>query len=456
MSRRRLRRAAVAAIIACTAVSPAAHAFSPPGTVTSTGDGTFYYRMGGGRPFGDLPASQNATFAINPANMLRLPQACSSMDAMASIAQILNLVSNAADEAEAIMIYAAQQAIAALPAIILQRASPGLYEHFMEALRKARLIVDVAAKSCEAIVEDAKDGNNPFEDWIKISRRETMKAQTGGGGGPVEAKQTVDATNGDEGVAWLTGRAGGQGQPPITVITDTVRAGYNILVGRQPNADGAPDGAAAGMAMVKQWPTPDAAAAWAVSVIGDDEIRTCQGCDVAVSHPGVGLVPDYDKTRTDLEPKLHQVLDADTAPTLEQLLAISPPDLLITSQMVSEIRQQFPDPQDRELLVVRLAADVAATKTVESALMIRRCLLTGRGVPEIGNLKPAVERIRHGVFEFDQEITMLMAEKEFREKNMARTALTVLAEAANRRQQSLSAAQPVGQAGKPFIGGGVR
>jgi hypothetical protein len=120
------------------------------------------------------------------------------------------------------------------------------------------------------------------------------------------------------------------------------------------------------------------------------------------------------------------------------------------------MRLQFPDPQDRELLIARLAADIAVTKTANVALLAWRCLLTGRSVPEIGNVQPAVERIDKAVDDLVREIYMLITEKELREKAMPRTALVVLAEAANRRQQSLAAAQPAAKGGRPFIGGAVR
>ncbi|HYN38822.1 MAG TPA: integrating conjugative element protein [Rhodospirillales bacterium] len=433
-----------------------ASAQAVPGTLTSSGDGTFYYRMGGGRPLGDRPASPTATFRLNPSNMLKLPQACSSMDAMASLAELLNLITTAADQAEAIMVYAANAAIAALPAIILQRASPGLYEHFMEAMRRMQEVVTLSAKSCQDMVEDAKAGENPFEDWVKIARRETMKRQIGAATGPVAAQRTVDATNGDAGVPWLGGSAGGVGQPPIMVISDTARAGYNVLTGRPPEATGAPAGAAATLPLVEQWPTVEDAVAWTVRVVGDEEVRTCAGCDAAVTAAGAGLMPDYDQTRIALEPQLRALLDAGPPATMAQLIEVSPPDLLITPQIIEEIRLQFPDPQDRELLVSRLAADIAATKTIERALMARRLLLTGRGVPEIGNVKAAVARIKEAVAELGTEITTLLEEKEFREKAMPRTALVVLAEAANRRQQSLAAAPPAAHGGRPFIGGAIR
>ena len=74
----------------------------------------------------------------------------------------------------------------------------------------------------------------------EISRGTDWKTVIGSGGlDIVTAKQEIDANVGRSGVMWLcNARAGGEGQPPILVVEDVTRAGWNALMNRESCATG--------------------------------------------------------------------------------------------------------------------------------------------------------------------------------------------------------------------------
>ena len=150
---------------------------------------------------------------------------------MASVGNILNNIKDGTENMLNSMVAAANAAIAALPALILQRANPGLYDLFQNALLKAEETVNLTTKSCEQIEYELAQGKDPLREWIVLSKGHDWKLIMGSGGVDiVDAKRQVEDNNGKNGIPWLGGRRGGEGQEAIAVIADTVRGGYNVTL----------------------------------------------------------------------------------------------------------------------------------------------------------------------------------------------------------------------------------
>ena len=76
---------------------------------------------------------------------------------------------------------------------------------------------------------EVAQGKNPYADLITLSKGNNWKVQMGiSGNDAVTAKTTVESSNGDNGVPWIGGQAGGSGQPVLEFTGDIVEAGYNI------------------------------------------------------------------------------------------------------------------------------------------------------------------------------------------------------------------------------------
>jgi len=177
-----------------------------------------------------------------------------------------------------------------LPALILQRANPGLYDMFQNALLQAKETMQIATKSCEQMEAEIAKGKNPYADLITLSKGNDWKLQMGiGGNDAVTAKKAVEAANGDNGVPWIGGQAGGAGQPVLEFTGDLVKAGYNINMNRPITATG-PVPLASATRLTEIWPTPTDARNWVVDVVGENIVTTCDTCRKD-SIPGTGLLP---------------------------------------------------------------------------------------------------------------------------------------------------------------------
>ena len=146
----------------------------------------------------------------------------------------------------------------------------------------------------------------PADDWTLVSTGQSWRNVAAAGADLIAAKETVDAKAGEGGVPWTCGELrGGAGQPPVAVNADTVIAGYNVLLNRSPCETSAPPPAAADESrLVTQWATPAAAAAFAVEVLGDTTIQTCQDCERVRGTPGKGLAFVQEDTQRDIETAL--------------------------------------------------------------------------------------------------------------------------------------------------------
>lgn len=391
-----------------------------------TGSGAWYYEIGGAEPVSAAPNANVTAITISANAALRMPNSCSSLDPVLSVSNILDDIKSGIDQFEDSMVLAANSAIAALPSIILQRANPGLYDHFQNAMLNATARVNVAVKSCEEMVEDARNGENPFKDWVHISRGYSWNAQLAAvGNDPVTARDAVDTDNGDAGVPWLGGARGGAGQPPIQVIRDTVHAGYNVTLNRAADASGAPPAATPTPRLVELWAAPEDAGTWAREVLGDMDVQTCEGC-VPQTAPGIGLLPKYEAEKQTIITDLAAIVSGASAPTLANLKQVSAPQVVVTRQIIDALKN-VEDAQELGVLLNRLAADVASARTVERALAVRRLIVTGKKVPEIAAYGAAVDENLDALQVVEREIDNFLYEHRIRRELVSKTAQLVLA-----------------------------
>ena len=114
--------------LAALSISPTYGAQGP------TEDGFWYYQIGGAQPI-SAPANPSVvSVTLGGSAQLGLGYSCAKFDPVAAVTHTLNNIKSGADDMMNAMTAAASSAIAALPALILQRANPGLYDLFQNAL----------------------------------------------------------------------------------------------------------------------------------------------------------------------------------------------------------------------------------------------------------------------------------------------------------------------------------
>jgi integrating conjugative element protein (TIGR03755 family) len=286
---------------------------------------------------------------------------------------LANTLNSAAKNIQGVLVNAASAAIASAPGLNLQCGSVGLYELYQQdGLRQWLGRHRKAANRCSPTWRVAK---TLIDRSLTLSKsyswRDQMgKSQTGNDSVDVlQAMNIVDSKGGDGGVPWVGGQnAGGRDQPPILVVSDVVKAGYNIEQGRDPtgNDQGQPD-----TRVAQVWKSPAEAVDYARAVLGDVKIETKNNAD-REAQPGHGLGPKIEQDRQDGLAALSKLVNGNAAPSPDELAKVSAPGTQLNRDVVETIRRF--QPQERAVVVGKLAAERATAANVERAMMLRRLL----------------------------------------------------------------------------------
>lgn len=429
-------------------LSPSSYAAQAP-----TEDGLWYYEIGGAEPV-SVPANPAVvSTTLGGSAQLGLGYSCGKFDPVAAVTNTLNDIGSGVDNMMNAMTAAATSAIASLPALILQRANPGLYDLFQNALIKAEETMQLATKSCEQMEAEIAQGKNPYADLITLSKGNDWKVQMGiGGNDAVTAKDTVESSNGDNGVPWIGGQAGGTGQPVLEFTGDIVEAGYNINMNRAVT-DTTPVPAASATRLSEIWSSPAEARDWTVDVVGENIVTTCDTCRKD-SIPGTGLLPKLYQESATVTTEIQNLVSGATPLTLANLDQITAPGVAITRQVIEAIREM--PASEQSLIMGRLVSEISTARTVEKALYARRLLLSGRQVPEVYATEVAREHADNSIAELDKEIENLLFETRVRKEVVSDTVATLLERAAAKRQSSLTVPEVPTLDPNPLRGGRVQ
>ena len=367
------------------------------------------YSIGGGRPVSMTSAANMRSLSVGAgwnSNLI-----CGNMSLTTTLQNQLNGVTQGFQAIMSTVIQNATSAVASLPALIIQRADPGLYNLLTNGVLQARLDFDRSKMTCRSIANRMADAAGGQLGWDQLAEGFAMRDAVASNDA-VSAVTQAEANRGNNGVPWVGGtNAGGNAQAPIRVIGDITRTGYNLLNDRDV-ADTTPlDPTLCGASLTCQtWASPDAAAAWAVRVLGEQEQRTCEACPKTVAKAGVGLTPLIQEEYEQKFEALKELLDGNRSTSPENLLAASSTSLPLTRGVIEALR----DEPDQDILGRRFASEVALASILEKALLLQRTLLTGRGEPNVVANELAQQAISRQSDILDREILSLKTELELR------------------------------------------
>lgn len=367
------------------------------------------YSIGGGRAVSMSGAANMRSIGVGVgwnSNLI-----CGDMSISTTIQNQLNGLTNGFQTIMSSVIQNATSAVASLPALIIQRADPGLYNLLTNGVLQARLDFDRSKMTCRAIANRMADAAGGQMGWDQIAEGMALR-QAVASTDAVSAIDEAESNRGNNGVPWVGGgNAGGQGQRPVRVVGDVTRAGYNLLNGRDVADTGSIDpNSCSGNLACQTWRSPDDAAAWAVRVLGEQEQRTCESCTKTTTTPGVGLTPLIQEEYDDKLQALQELVAGSRPTSFDNLQAASAASLPITRGVIEALR----DEPDQDILARRLASEVALASVLEKALLLQRTLLTGRKEPNVSANELAQRAVSHESDILDREIHNLKTELELR------------------------------------------
>lgn len=423
-------------------------------------DNNLYYEIGGGGPVSASAGAGHRPGQLSLGVNWNQGSACGGLNPQATVANQLNGATRGFQNMMGSVVQNATGAVASLPAMIIQRASPGLYDLLSNGVLQGRLDFDKAKTSCKAMAKRAADAVTSGG-WKQQAEAENWQATAATNNDAVAAQQSVEATGGNKGVTWVGGdKRGGQSQKPIAVTHDTAVAGYNVLHGRsdptstQPvsgggqgwgsvassggpwagggtgsspgngggaTGPGGSSGCSGGMCTV--WGSPDEASDWITDVVGEKKIRTCSGCEKVQSQSGAGLMRALEKQQDEIEQKLTAMVNGNAPISDENLRDVSAGATLSVSKAAIEALRKDSKSQ---LLTHRLASEMALARTLTQALWARRVLLAGADEPGIANNEDGQDAVNGELKHLDRGIDALRTEMEVRKSLAHNAASTVV------------------------------
>lgn len=367
------------------------------------------YTIGGGRAVSMSRAPDMQSYGVGlgwNSNLI-----CGDMSLEMTLRNQLNGITDGFQAIMSDIIESATAAVASLPALIIQRADPALYNLLTNGILQARLDYDRSKLTCRQMADRMAELAGGQLGWDQLAEGLALRDAVASNDA-VSAIEAAENNRGNNGVPWVGGQnAGGAGQEPIRVVGDITRAGYNLLNGRgitDPSAIGS--NACNGRLICEAWPSPEAAAEWATRVLGETQHGTCDTCTKTQATAGVGLTP---LLQEEYEHKLQalQALAVGTqALTVENLEAAGSTAMPITRGVIEALR----DEPDQNLLAHRLASEIALATVLERALLLQRILLAGAKEPNVAANRLAQDAITRENEWLAREIDSVRTELEVR------------------------------------------
>ena len=377
------------------------------GTSGSVIGNSVLYSIGGGHAVSMSQAGNMQSLGVGigwNSNLI-----CGNMSLTTTLKNQLNGLTTGFQSIMSTVVQNATKAVASLPALIIQRADPALYNLLTNGILQARLDFDRSKLTCRAMAKDMADIAGGELSWDKLAEGVALKTAVSSGDA-VSAITQAESSHGNNGVPWVGGsNAGGSGQNSIKTVSDVTRAGYNLLNGRSVTDTSSIDtNACANSLTCQNWNSPQAAADWATRVLGEREQRTCETCTKTQSTPGVGLSPLIQQEYTTKLQAVQDLVTGNKPITAANLAAAGSDSLPITRAVIEALR----DEPDQDVLGKRLASEVALSSVMEKALLLQRTLLTGKGEPNVAANQLAQQAVDSENNTLEQEIGNLKNELE--------------------------------------------
>ncbi|WP_435750422.1 integrating conjugative element protein [Thauera sp. AutoDN2] len=379
------------------------------------------YSIGGGRAVSMGGAGNMQSIGVGVgwnSNLI-----CGDMSITTTLQNQLNGITNGFQTIMSNVIQNATSAVASLPALIIQRADPGLYNLLTNGILQARLDFDRSKMTCRAIANRMADMAGGQTGWDQLAEGMALRDAVSSTDA-VSAIEQAESNKGNNGVPWVGGgNAGGSGQSSIKVVGDVTRAGYNLLNGRSATDTSSIARSACGNRLTCQtWSSPQAAADWATRVLGEREQRTCENCTKTQTTPGVGLTPMIQEEYETKLQALQELVTGARPTTLANLDAAGSSSLPITRGVIEALR----DEPDQDVLGRRLASEAALSSVLEKALLLQRTLLTGKKEPNVAANELAVRAVEQENSALEQEINNLKTELELRRTLAGNSAMAII------------------------------
>ena len=403
--------------------------------VRPTGDGAWYYAIGGGDPYMYYNQSNKTSLNLSAGADWNMFRGC-SFDPSFGISETFSDIEHNVYGLTEDVLGAATAVFSAWGLSRIQEGWPGLYDTLTKGLKDAKDSYTLSLKTCRDAKADLHAGRDPVEGWIAVTRKSSWDKASLTGENPVEAEESIEATSGNAGVTFDGGvKKGGLDQPPIQIVQDTVGAGYTHLVGTATPLD--EDDVSGDPNITRVFPDATAATTWAKAVVGEREIRTCVSCEKLKTTVGQGLRYQFrverDLVAVDLSAIMNTPMNYEITSADLNKLSVPGMGVVINDLTIQNLKRAPMDEQ--QILASKLMGEIALARTMEKALIARDLLNAGAQEPNISAAGDTAQiEIEHSRKRLQAEIDNVLFETEVRQKVITNAASAIAQRGAGRSQ----------------------
>ncbi|HCU0297073.1 TPA: integrating conjugative element protein [Citrobacter sedlakii] len=364
---------------------------------------------------------------------------CGNFDLKTTIGNQLNGVTDGFKNLMGDVIQGATGAVASLPAMLIQRANPGLYDMLTNGVLQANVSFDKAQLNCQNMAKKMMDFSDTSK-WTQQAMLDEYKSIVNSGDADaVRTNEMGRKASGNKGNNWIGGqKRGGAGQPAIKPTHDLAAAGFNMMndlsvTSTQSVSESSCNGGACG-----KFRNAEEAAKAVVKVLGDKSLRTCGNASECTSGgedeqpgssvAGTGFAPLFEEATKVNTEQLVKLVNGTVKPTATELAKLKTGGLSLTANVIKALQR---DP-DNNALTARLASELAMSDTVETALLMRRMLITGMSEPNAASQDAALQEGARRIDALDREIMALKNEMDLK-RELARNSILTIIERDNER-----------------------
>lgn len=335
------------------------------------------------------------------------------------------------------IVSSARGAIASMPALMLQRSNPQLYDMLTNGAYQASLDFSNIKTSCEELGNKMADYAETG--WKNLGKKAALSEMLSNNNKVIAKnfqEQKENAQKQNKGISWVGGeKKGGMGQASIQTNKDAVSAGFNMMQNRQVTDKSNISQTQCTGRLCQIWKNPNDASQWVTDVIGDEIVSTCSGnCGDQKdgTKVGKGLTPKIIQETEEVEKKFNELLNKIEPPTTKDLEDSSSSTVKVTRGLLEAIKES----PNQSLLVSKLSSEIGLSRTLEKALLARRMLIASMREPNIAATPNAMKTLERSLTLLDRDIGQVKLELEMNQLLGTKTALIALQQVENDKMKN--------------------
>lgn len=259
----------------------------------------YLYQMGTGQIDRiSMPPVSRVTKPYRASYSAGLGYSCGNFNPFSNVEQMINKVTSKFKKMPQQFVSAAQEAVAALPAYVMNKINPTLYNTITKNLDDSFDLFQTEFKSCEQWESEITNQSGTYFDYFKAASNEAMRDTIAKNQNDTidDVRTKAKEKGAKDGIVGADGkRKGGEGQEAFSAMDEVIVAGYNMLLNRKASEKGQAGGTSPER-LTQLFKKPEDLVTWATLIYGNRSFSV-DAKKSAEGQSGIGFRYQYNAMR---------------------------------------------------------------------------------------------------------------------------------------------------------------